>query len=242
MANYFSTHTGTQHDTYVTNSDLINLIYPVGAIYISTVATNPGTLFGVGTWTQIQDRFLLCAGTTYTGGATGGAATINLQHSHSTNAGTTGGPSNNTSGGPSNNTSGSTAITIAQMPSHNHNSRSLTGTFQGNFQWLNDNGWVASGSNGIASWNCNSNGEYFSPTGWNTAKGGRHPGGVTINATHTHDSQGSGQGHTHTLSSHTHTLSSHTHSQVSVGTNNQLSTAQSILPPYIAVYVWQRTA
>ena len=26
-------------------------MYPVGAIYVSTVATNPNTLFGFGTWT-----------------------------------------------------------------------------------------------------------------------------------------------------------------------------------------------
>ena len=29
---------------------VINAVYPVGSIYISTVATNPGTLLGVGTW------------------------------------------------------------------------------------------------------------------------------------------------------------------------------------------------
>ena len=48
---------------------------------------------------------------------------------------------------------------------------------------------------------------------------------------------GSGQGHTHTLSSHTHSLQSHTHSQVSVGTSSV-----SNLPPYLAVYMWKRTA
>ena len=54
-----------------------DLIYPVGAIYISVSATNPGILFG-GKWEQIKDRFLLTAGDTYTAGATGGSAT----HSH----------------------------------------------------------------------------------------------------------------------------------------------------------------
>ena len=99
MGNYQSTHTGVEHDAYATKQDLINLIYPVGAIYISVNSTNPNTLFG-GTWEQIQDKFLLCAGTTYTSGSSGGQAT----HNHTTNSGTTGG----------------TAITIAQMPSHGH--------------------------------------------------------------------------------------------------------------------------
>ena len=31
-------------------SSLIDMIYPVGAIYISTLSTNPATLFGFGTW------------------------------------------------------------------------------------------------------------------------------------------------------------------------------------------------
>lgn len=51
--------------------------YPVGAIYISTSSTSPASLFG-GTWEQIKDRFLLAAGTSYTAGSTGGAATHKL--------------------------------------------------------------------------------------------------------------------------------------------------------------------
>lgn len=53
---------------------VFNLIYPVGSIYISTVNQNPGTLFDIGEWTQIKDRFLLAAGSTYSAGATGGEA------------------------------------------------------------------------------------------------------------------------------------------------------------------------
>lgn len=52
--------------------------YPVGAIYISTANTNPSSTLGFGTWTQIKDRFLLAAGSTYTAGATGGSATVAL--------------------------------------------------------------------------------------------------------------------------------------------------------------------
>lgn len=54
-----------------------NLIYPVGSIYMSTVNVNPATLFG-GTWEQLEDRFLLGAGQTYTAGDTGGEATHTL--------------------------------------------------------------------------------------------------------------------------------------------------------------------
>ena len=63
-------------------------IYPVGAIYMSTVSTSPATLFGVGTWEQIQNRFLLGAGSSYSAGSTGGSATVTLTtneipaHSH----------------------------------------------------------------------------------------------------------------------------------------------------------------
>ena len=51
-----------------------DLIYPIGAIYLSVSATNPTILFG-GKWEQIKDRFLLAAGDTYNAGSTGGEAT-----------------------------------------------------------------------------------------------------------------------------------------------------------------------
>ena len=58
---------------------LLNLIYPVGSIYMSVSNTSPATFLG-GTWERIQDRFLLSAGTTYTAGATGGSATNDHCH------------------------------------------------------------------------------------------------------------------------------------------------------------------
>lgn len=48
----------------------VDLIYPVGSIYMSVNSTSPATLFG-GTWEQIKDTFLLGSGS-YTLGATGG--------------------------------------------------------------------------------------------------------------------------------------------------------------------------
>lgn len=68
---------------------IVDLIYPVGSIYISVNATSPATLFG-GSWTQVKDRFLLGAGSTYTAAATGGSATHTLtasempKHAHDT--------------------------------------------------------------------------------------------------------------------------------------------------------------
>ena len=76
-------------------------VYPVGSIYMSVNSTSPATLFG-GTWEQIQDTFLLSAGSTYTAGDTGGEATHTLtvdeipSHNHSYSASTT---NSNHSGG-----------------------------------------------------------------------------------------------------------------------------------------------
>lgn len=55
--------------------------FPVGAIYMSVDSRNPSQIFG-GTWEQIKDKFLLCAGTTYKPGTTGGSAYLQA-HTHS---------------------------------------------------------------------------------------------------------------------------------------------------------------
>lgn len=57
-------------------NDTVNRIYPVGSVYVSTSSTSPASLFG-GTWEQIQDRFLLAAGSN-AAGSTGGEATHTL--------------------------------------------------------------------------------------------------------------------------------------------------------------------
>ena len=58
----------------------VDLIYPVGSIYMSINATNPKELFG-GTWEQIQGRFLLGMSSSYPAGSTGGEATHTLTSS-----------------------------------------------------------------------------------------------------------------------------------------------------------------
>lgn len=66
---------------------IVDLIYPVGSIYMSVNSANPETLFG-GTWQQIKDRFLLSAGDTYAAGNTGGSAKATLpSHTHTLGSG-----------------------------------------------------------------------------------------------------------------------------------------------------------
>lgn len=71
----------------VGGKSLLDLVYPVGAVYMSLSSTSPATLFG-GTWTAISGRFLLAANATYAAASTGGAASHTLTtaqlpaHSH----------------------------------------------------------------------------------------------------------------------------------------------------------------
>lgn len=80
-------------DAFLTNQNyslpaFINLIYPIGSIYLSVNSTSPQQLFG-GEWEQIKDKFLLSAGDTYSSGSEGGEATHTLtveempSHNHS---------------------------------------------------------------------------------------------------------------------------------------------------------------
>lgn len=69
---------------YAPMLDTMKKIYPVGSIYMSTVSTNPATLFGFGTWEAMPAGRVLLAqgksdwGTTYEAGSTGGEATHKL--------------------------------------------------------------------------------------------------------------------------------------------------------------------
>ena len=67
---------------------IVDLIYPIGSIFISINDTNPFEVMGVGTWEKIEDTFLLAAGAKYKNGSTGGEDTHTLsidempKHSH----------------------------------------------------------------------------------------------------------------------------------------------------------------
>ena len=67
--------------------NLIDIVYPVGSIYMSVNTLSPSVLFGFGVWERIEDKFLLGSGTTYENGSTGGSAdAVIVSHSHQSNA------------------------------------------------------------------------------------------------------------------------------------------------------------
>ena len=66
-------------------SGIMELIYPIGSIVTLGVSTNPGTLYGVGTWAQIKGKVIVGiddSGTFDTLDATGGAETVSVAHTH----------------------------------------------------------------------------------------------------------------------------------------------------------------
>jgi hypothetical protein len=89
------------------NASIINLVYPIGSIYVSTVSTNPNTLFGTGTWTDFGSGKVLVgqngSDTDFdvaeeTGGAKTHTLTISEMPAHTHTV--TGGNFGNVPGGP----------------------------------------------------------------------------------------------------------------------------------------------
>lgn len=69
------------------NFDIIDKLYPVGSIYMSTKSTNPSSFIG-GTWTAITERFLVGSGTNFPAGSTGGQADMGIHKSGDEDGGT----------------------------------------------------------------------------------------------------------------------------------------------------------
>lgn len=87
--------------------EIIDILWPVGSVYISTDASNPSNKFG-GTWSQITGGFIY--GTTSTSGTKG----------------TTGNTGTTTNTGKASGNTGSTTLTTSQIPSHSHTYYSTT--------------------------------------------------------------------------------------------------------------------
>lgn len=56
---------------------LLDIFYPVGSLYMSADSANPSTFMG-GTWTAVEDVFILGASASHAAGSTGGAETVTL--------------------------------------------------------------------------------------------------------------------------------------------------------------------
>lgn len=194
------------------NIGLFELIYPVGSVYMTMENTSPATLFPGTVWTQIKGRFLLGAGSN-TPGQTGGSASYNY-----TPVGTV----------------GNTALTASQtglpahahthdirIPDHTHDFRkidvstSTVRTAYGRFQPIGGGLPVNSmeGSGQPTSGYILGVMTYGSVGTPNT-----NPtcGGVIKES----GDQGATEGHSHTFSG---------------------SGSIQIMPPYMIVYMWQRT-
>lgn len=74
---------------YLTKTTLLDVVYPVGSIYMSANNTSPEIFLG-GTWAKLENRFLLGASSSYSVGSTGGESTHKLtvdempSHNHTT--------------------------------------------------------------------------------------------------------------------------------------------------------------
>lgn len=145
------------------NQNICDLIYPIGSIYLSMSNTDPSTLFG-GTWESINGYYLYAG----VGGNTSGS---------------------NTSGVPSTDITGSTALTVAQMPSHTHIQNAHSHT-------ENPKCWINDQSHYDTRLKCTSG--FYAGAEITTY--------YTGSTTATNKNTGGGQGHTHTLSSHTHEI------------------------------------
>lgn len=258
---------------------LVDIIYPVGSIYMSANNASPATLFG-GSWTRIQGRFLLAAGGNYALGSQGGAATVRLTvenmpaHNHGVTV------SNNThshsvtiAAKTISVTTGSTSIThnhAVTFPrttfenatsntgehTHTRGTMDITGRFAANglmedvtytsgaFSIYNtSSGWGDPDKTGSVT-----KGLQFTASGnWtgSTSSNGNHRHNVTIPAT-SMTCGNAGGSHTHSVSitvpAQTVTSASNTHTHAVTVSSAGGGAAFSIMPPYLAVNVWQRTA
>lgn len=202
---------------------LLDRVYPVGSIYMSVSNANPGTLFG-GTWQQIQGKFLLGASTGHTAGSTGGAETVTLS--------------------------------VAQLPAHTHTGPAHTHSVSGHTHSVPNHTHSIPEHTHTAT--CASAGDHFhnirrtQDAAAGSAKfsfaGAADTFKPTLNAgAHTHTITVAKKGAFNTNSSGSCTTGSGGAGNTgSAGTGATGSTgsgsAVSIMPPFLSVYMWKRTA
>lgn len=142
-------------DGSATNLDIISFdqIYPIGAIYMSTVSTNPATLFKIGNWEALPaGRVLLAQGT----------STWGVNYS----AGNTGGEDKHT-------------LTVSESAPHNHTGSATTSGSTHTHALTMQASHGKSGNGGVPRF---SDGDVWSPyKTQNLSAAGEHSHAITIN-------------------------------------------------------------
>ena len=156
---------------YLTDcTDTLKKVYPIGSIYMSTVSTNPATLFGFGTWEAMPAGRVLLAqgksswGTTYNAGSTGGEATHQL--------------------------------TVGELPSHGHTASTDTININGGFRLDGTEVGGTTSASGVFSIGSS----FTPSKGHGNNGGGSNVGrNINFNSTHSHkitiNNVGEGQSH-----------------------------------------------
>lgn len=193
-------------------------VYPVGAIYLSVTSTSPEALFG-GTWTRIQDVFLMCGGSDYAPGSTGGSTDLIVpSHTHTATTASDGAHTH--------------TITASSAGSHSHTATTTnTGSHSHTMSGTGANGFcgIASTTQTAGIPRSSQSSEYFVISSETTGLSGTHKHSVTVD---------SGGAHTH--SGTAASAGDHIHA-VTVSSAGESGTGANI-PPYLAVYCWRRDA
>ena len=185
--NKFLRGDGTWADAKMSTKELVDILYPVGHIYMSTNSANPGTLFPGTTWeAYAQGRVLIGAGT----------GTDSRSEKKTFAAGSTGGEYNH-------------QLTVGELAQHNHTGSAATTNITGQLNFSRRLGDTIT-SSGVLSHESYSTDIYA--LAWGQPFAGSR---IKLAASH---------GHTLTINN--------------TGANN----AHNNLQPYIAVYIFRRTA
>jgi len=209
----------------VSVQQLLEQVYPIGAIYMSVNDANPSSFIG-GTWEQLTNRFLVGAGDGYEAGNTGGTSSTTLStdnlpgHTHSFSA-TSGNQSANHTHSVGAHAHGLNSH-VHSVGAHSHGLNSHKHTFTTGNQSANHthSGTTSSnGSHGHSMWGSQS---FASGTtnGWRAVRSGDSTN-CDYNSWTSVDSNGA---HTHTMTTGSNSAN-HTHSGTTAAASG--STANS---------------